>query len=112
VTSRRPRPARTRGLPASAWRPSTAVGGWQSQCLADPDHVREFWHDGNSIGIGCRAGGIVGLGLDVDSDGQDVLTARWPVAGHPYRTHTEQCSPSVKLGLLKCGCLRDSLIGG
>ena len=64
----------------------------QDRCLTDPQRVRRTWTDGDNVGVGCRASGVVGLDLDVVGDGQAVLAARCArrrrLARHPDRADT------------------------
>lgn len=73
-----------------------AIGARLSQCLTAPEHVRELWRDGDNIGVGCRASGVVGLDLDLDAevDGQAVLAALAERLGEPWPETLTVATPS------------------
>jgi len=80
-------------LPPGGRKPA---GPWRSQCLNDPERVRELWREGDNIGVGCRASGVVGLDLDLhaDSDGRAVLAALAERLGEDWPDTLTVATPS------------------
>ncbi|MGW2599505.1 bifunctional DNA primase/polymerase [Streptomyces klenkii] len=78
-------------LPPGGRRPA---GPWRSQCLTDPQRVRERWREGDNIGVGCRASRIVGLDLDIEDDGPAVLAALAARLGEPWPATLTVATPS------------------
>jgi hypothetical protein len=80
-------------LPPGGRRPA---GPWRSQCLTDPERVRELWREGDNIGVGCRASHVVGLDLDIedDGDGQAVLAALAEQLGEDWPDTLTVSTPS------------------
>lgn len=78
-------------LPPGGRRPA---GPWRTQCLTDPERVRELWRDGDNIGVSCRASLVVGLDLDVEDDGPAVLTALAARLGQPWPQTLTVATPS------------------
>ncbi|WP_327071947.1 bifunctional DNA primase/polymerase [Kitasatospora sp. NBC_01302] len=79
-------------LPPGGRRPEAA--GWSARCWVDPDQVRRRWREGDNIGVGCRASSIVGLDLDVEGAGRDVLAALAASVGEPWPDTLTVTSPS------------------
>lgn len=103
-------------LPPGGRRPA---GRWQSQCLTDPERVRELWRDGDNIGVGCRASGVVGLDLDLDlnaeGDGLTVLADLAARLGEPWPETLTVATPSGGQHLYFAapdGCTIGSFSGG
>lgn len=100
-------------LPPGGRKPA---GPWRSQCLTDPERVRELWREGDNIGVGCRASGIVGLDLDLhDSDGQAVLAALAQQLGEDWPDTLTVATPSGGQHLYFAaphGCTIGSFSGG
>lgn len=80
-------------LPPGGRKPA---GPWRSQCLTDPERVREVWREGDNIGVGCRASHVVGLDLDIedDGDGQAVLAALAERLGEDWPDTLTVATPS------------------
>lgn len=72
------------------------AGARLSRCLTDPVRVREVWRDGDNIGVGCRASGVVGLDLDLDDgvDGRAVLASLAASLGEPWPDTLTARTPS------------------
>ncbi|MEU6016886.1 bifunctional DNA primase/polymerase [Streptomyces sp. NPDC047515] len=88
-----------------------------SQCLTDPEQVRQLWRDGDNIGVSCRASGIVGLDLDLDveGDGQAVLAELAARLGEPWPETLTVATPSGGRHLYfaaPVGCTIGSFSGG
>ncbi|MFF3547087.1 bifunctional DNA primase/polymerase [Streptomyces platensis] len=93
------------------------AGARLSRCLTDPVRVREVWRDGDNIGVGCRASGIVGLDLDLDdeADGQAVLVSLAARLGEPWPDTLTVRTPSGGRHLYFAapdGCTIGSFSGG
>ncbi|MGW2401725.1 bifunctional DNA primase/polymerase [Kitasatospora sp. NPDC001664] len=78
-------------LPPSGRRPEP---GWTDRCWSDPGQVRQLWREGDNIGVGCRASSILGLDLDVEGAGRDVLAALAARLGQPWPDTFTVTSPS------------------
>ncbi|MDJ0344274.1 bifunctional DNA primase/polymerase [Streptomyces sp. H10-C2] len=80
-------------LPPGGRKPA---GPWRSRCLTNPERVRELWRDGDNIGIGCRASGVIGLDLDLhdEADGLAVLAHLAARLGKPWPETLTAATPS------------------
>ncbi|MCZ4124966.1 bifunctional DNA primase/polymerase [Streptomyces sp. H39-S7] len=100
-------------LPPGGRRPD--AGGWSSRCWTDPGEVQRLWCEGDNIGVGCRASHLVGLDLDVDGAGQDVLAALAACLGEPWPDTLTVATPSQGAHLYfraPPGCSIASVSGG
>lgn len=99
-------------LPPGGRRPEP---GWSSRCRTDPGLVRQLWREGDNIGVGCRASHIVGLDLDVEEAGRDVLAALAARLGEPWPDTLTVTTPSTGAHLYfraPPGCTIASVSGG
>ncbi|MET8704174.1 bifunctional DNA primase/polymerase [Kitasatospora sp. NPDC004723] len=100
-------------LPPGGRRPAT--GAWSTRCWTDPDEVRRRWREGDNIGVGCRASSVLGLDLDVEGAGRDVLAALAADLGEPWPDTLTVTSPSGGAHLyfrVPPGCAFASVSGG